>query len=93
MPILLKLAVLKAALLLAVLTTAQVTSTTISQLEAVRVHTLESKTEFMNCALVASAQVTSKLQIELSGTYSGELRYEELRDEDWVDERGQWWQC
>jgi hypothetical protein len=92
MPKLLKLAVLMTILLLTDLTTAQLT-TTISLLEAVRVHTLESKTDFMNCALVASGQVTSKLHFELRATYSGELRYEELLDEECVDERCQRKQC
>lgn len=45
-------------------------------------HTLESKANFMNCGLVASEQVTSKLHFKVRDTYSGELRCEELLDED-----------
>ena len=64
MPILLKLAVLITGFLLTALTTAQFTTTT-TTLEAVRVHNLESKTDFMNCGLVASEQVTSKLHYKV----------------------------
>ncbi len=90
MLILLKLAVLITGFLLAALTTAQSTMT--SSLDAIRVHTLESKTDFMNCGLVTSEQVTSKLHLKVN-MLSGELRIQELRDEDCRDDRGQRKQC